>query len=873
MLKKLREAGFLRPLLTGRRMLSEHFNIGRRMIALLCCTTLLVISAITLSFWSFKQVSDLDQLRHLSRLEISKINDLLSALKDAETGQRDYLLTGDDHFLAPVNTLNTLLPQRLQDLHAASPQVISAKLLQDIDRVIHARMAELASAIELKRHDDTAGAIALMNSSSGKKLVDALNADVTNIFLEAHLRLEQARQQARTNQRHLFEGIVATSLMALLMSLATAFFIQRSARHYVSKLQLVESKRLLDLQRQSNHKLWQSHLLLMKNREQLRAFIQHAPVSIAMFDLDMNYLEVSDSWRANFESNNTQLYGQHHYALHPAMPEKWKIQHRQCLSGSTLKNDNDMWTKPDGSVHWTSWSMQPWQDESGVISGIIIAAEDITERRNAESLRREYDNRLRGVINSAMDAIITIDDSFQVQLINPAACKMFGITEAEALAGTIERFIPERYRHRHNLQVQSFGQSGIPSRHLEAAREIVGLRADGTEFPAEASISQVTVNGKKLFTVVIRDQTSRRRIEKALRDSEAFTVAILNSVVAEIAVLDSEGTIIAVNQAWRRFAQQNSRHEGSLPANSQPGSNYLAACTHGDALAAQASTGIRSVMEGTSPSFSMTYPCHSDTVERWFVMSVTPMGTQDGNVVIAHTDVSSTKAAEKALQESQSMLRDLLDYQHRIKEEERIRMAREIHDELGTRLIAIKANLSVVMDQDQRSGAGENPLLNEASRMLDLSVETVRNVLFDLRPSVLDNLGIWPALEWYAGQTAKRTGMFCDFSIEPTLEEFEIAPDLSNALFRILQETLANIVSHARATEFAVSLRLEQQSIIMEVEDNGGAIDPEKIRQLTSWGIAGMAERARYLGGSVAISHKAHGMLVTLSLPLEMATA
>ena len=473
---------------------------------------------------------------------------------------------------------------------------------------------------------------------------------------------------------------------------------------------------------------------------------------------------------------------------------------------------------------------------------------------------------LHAVIESATDAIITMDENRVIHLFNPAASHMYGIPQSEAIGTTIDRLIPQRFRADHLRHVHEFDQSEVPLRHVGQPRQIVGLRADGQEFPCEATVSQVTINGKKMFTVIVRDQTHRWLAEQALRDSEAFNVATLNAMEAEIAVLDHAGTIIAVNHSWQDFAQKNCLTDGSLPAQVQVGANYLAVCRKSQDH--QAYEGIKSVIAGTSLGFGLTYPCNTSSGERWFHMSVTPMGTSDGKVVIAHTDITAQKLTEKALSASQETLRELLENQHRKKEQERSRVAQLIHDEIGTKLTAAKANLSFLMDQAKRSGADANPQLAQACTLLDSTFDTVRNVILDLRPSVLDNLGIWSALEWYCGQNARRAQVFCDFLIDPALEDHVPAPELSTALFRILQEALANIALHAKATEITVRVSPEQQFIKMEVEDNGIGIDLAKLQQIESWGIIDMTERTRYLGGSLTVTRTGQGTQLTVLLPL-----
>ena len=128
----------------------------------------------------------------------------------------------------------------------------------------------------------------------------------------------------------------------------------------------------------------QSEGLLRKSRDQLKTFIQKAPISIAMLDRDMNYLATSGRWLEQYGRGYADLIGRNHYAVHPDVPAEWKAAHQQALAGATLENNEDMWIQGDGSKHWLRWAVLPWTDENEEIGGIIISAEDITDTKRLE---------------------------------------------------------------------------------------------------------------------------------------------------------------------------------------------------------------------------------------------------------------------------------------------------------------------------------------------------------------------------------------------------------------------------------------------------------------------------------------------------------
>jgi PAS domain S-box-containing protein len=256
---------------------------------------------------------------------------------------------------------------------------------------------------------------------------------------------------------------------------------------------------------------------------------------------------------------------------------------------------------------------------------------------------------------------------------------------------------------------------------------------------------------------------------------------------------------------------------------------------------------------------------------RWINSAIYPTGafTQDGRRIYFHMifDITDRKQAEEQLQASREQLRGLSAHLESVREEERKNMAREIHDELGQILTALKIDLSSLTE----GSTEEQQLLLEKtksmSELIDIAIETVRRISAELRPPLLDDLGVAVALEWQAGEFEKRTQIQCEFSSKP--KDITLDPDRSTAIFRVFQEALTNVARHSNASRVKAVLVKETDKIVLTIKDDGKGIDKKQVTDPEAFGLIGMKERVHFWGGEVRISGApGKGTKVTVSIPL-----
>lgn len=535
--------------------------------------------------------------------------------------------------------------------------------------------------------------------------------------------------------------------------------------------------------------------------------------------------------------------------------------HSQAALKTVLRQTCEARIRKEGAenrlVHFESLAVQ---DERGRITHCRTAMLDISDRKRIEQELETQRQQLEAIIGSAMDAMITVDERQRVLLFNRAAESMFQCPATDVIGQALDRFIPERFRQAHRGHIQAFAQSGGASpRLVRQGMALVGLRATGEEFPIEASISQVTVDGKALFTVIIRDISERQAAEEALQASESFTRDVLDSLSAHICVLDKDGVIIETNQAWKEFARDNA--DGMLRI-ADVGQNYLELCRRaiagGESSAGVFLGGIEAVLTGRRGSFTTKYACHSLGQRRWFLMRVTRLKGARA-VVLSQTDISERVKISHALEdhvallakqrvELESLAGKLIEAQ----EQERRRIARELHDDFNQRLAALSVELETI---EQAVAAPAVPIVQQLAAIrgqVGRLSDDLHDMAYRLHPSLLEHVGLELAVRDHIDGFSQRTGL----PVQCVAHDLpkHLTSEVATNLFRVMQESLQNVFKHAKATEVSVTLSGSSKGLGLSVRDNGKGFDfSNKSAHMKGLGLLSMQERMRLLGGFLRI--------------------
>lgn len=486
--------------------------------------------------------------------------------------------------------------------------------------------------------------------------------------------------------------------------------------------------------------------------------------------------------------------------------------------------------------------------------GFVGIRTDITDRKAAEKEIRDREKSISAILDNVADGIVTADEKGVIESVNPATLKMFGYEEHELLGRNVSIIVPAPHRQQHDSYLKNYLSTGAGKIIGKGARDLEGQRKDGTKFPISLAVSEMRLGEQRLFIGAIRDMTEQRQLLDALRESEEQLRLITDSLPVLIAYVDSDARFRFVNETGAKWYDR-------------PRSTIIGARIEDlfrDVANPEVSQDVSLLQSGQviQVERNIRYP---DGIKRFVRVNGVPHVDENGGIMgffVIAEDITKIKMTE-------AEIRDLTNRLIQEQENERRKIARDLHDDLGQRLALLAIELELIAREPQKGGdefATQIHDLIDRTKSIARSVESVSR---QLHPSILEQLGLTKALRGLCAEF----GSLADFELAfvDRRAPNSIPNSIALSVYRIAQEALSNIRKHSGAQNAVVELRGNSEEISLTVSDSGAGFD-DKTVDAKSLGLVSMKERVRLLGGRFTIQSKigrGGGTRIEVLIPLS----
>ena len=637
---------------------------------------LLVVSALTVSLWSYRQIESALDAQESSEYAISEANALLSAVINAETGQRGFILTGKESFLEPYLTARKNIPARIKKLKASTNTAEAKKHVAALEPLINSKLVHTSNVIELRRNQDINAATALVSAGEGKRLMDAIRTEIAAFISIQQSSLGLRKEALKSKMRFLFNVILGAATLWMLFAIAFIYLNYQRAQQRIKNLVHLETKHLLDVQHQTTATLQQANLTLVVSEEKLRITLSSigdaviATDSFACVTLLNIVAEQLTGWKQadaigrpiaevfNIINKNTRQA--------VAIPVLDSLVHG-TIQGLT---NHTILIARDGNECDIADSCAPIRDTNGQIIGAVLVFRNVTEERAVKQALQDSATFVQTVLNTTTDGILCLHaNNSIIEKVNPATEQMFGYSELEIHGQKLSFLIPELFDEEKSGSLD-FYKASDEARSSGLGREVQGQRKDGSMFPMEIAVSEMCLNDELYFTSILRDISVRKQVEDALLKAGALQRAIFNSANFSSIATDAKGVIQIFNVGAERMLGYAAADVMNTltPADISDPDEVIAraeALSHElgtpiqpgfDALAFKASRGIEDIYE-------LTY-IRKDGTRFPALVSVTALRDANENIIgylLIGTDNTARKQAEADLLKAGALQRAIFN--------------------------------------------------------------------------------------------------------------------------------------------------------------------------------------------------------------------
>jgi PAS domain S-box-containing protein len=513
-------------------------------------------------------------------------------------------------------------------------------------------------------------------------------------------------------------------------------------------------------------------------------------------------------------------------------------------TGKTVKNEvMGIFNPTLNSYKWILINAMPlFREGEDKPYQVVVTFDDITTQKMDNLKLQKSQQKFQSLVETTSDFIWEMDARGVYTYCSPQIEKLWGFKPEDMLGKSPFDLLPPEAREQAAKAFSALSESSSPFTDME----MPSLDSTGkVKLLAISGVPFLNEEGKLAgYRGITRDITERKNIEERITQLASFPELNPNPIVE----LTLTGEIIYANPVCMDKFPDIIYLGWEHP--------YLA--------------GVKLILPDFKNGTRRSIHLESNINENWYYQALYYLPASQ-TIRVYSINITERKKAEKELIESRYQLENLAQYLLDIREEERTRIAHNFHDDLGQVITALQIDLSQLQ---KAIPVEQKNLTTKITGMLEMinSVDSrMRETIADLRPSILDDLGLVAAIQWQLVRFKKNTSI--NYKLEIVVGGLQLDKKISTALFRILQEALTNISRHAQATEVKILLKRKNNHLVVSINDNGRGISPEKVLNAKAFGLMGMQQRAKYVGGSLEIKgipNKGTTILITVPIKENM---
>ena len=643
----------------------------RKTIRWLVVLLLLLAAGVAFSVWAYRQIEQAANHRDDSSNAISAAQDLLTALFDAETGERNFVLTGDEIHHASYAAARDRLVSYLHGLRQLTRGTLAQPQGDALAPLLEAHLVHMEKRIELRRNNEAGSVLWVINSNAEKQLTDAIRAEVRHIVkIEADLQLQQ-NKQFDVGINRLFFTVVALAVAALVLLLLYSYSNYLALQQRVKNLVHGETLHLLEAQTLTSERLQVANRTLQDSEQKLSITLSSIGDGVIATDaagcvtLLNPVAEDLTGWSLE-QALGRPIHDVFHI-VNKETRELTKNPVADALAKGAVHGmaNHTVLIARDGREFDIADSCAPIRDVDSRVVGAVLVFRNVTGDYAAQQKLSDSAARVQTLLNTLSDGIVSLHaEGGIVESANPAMERLFGYSAAELKGQRFSVLIPELDWAQHAVSLEHYGVSHA-ARVLGLNHEVVGVRKDGSGFPLEMTLTEMVLGGERYFTGILRDISARKQVEAALSNAGALQAAIFNSANFSSIATDAKGVIQLFNVGAERMLgfsapdviDQVTPAEISDPQELIERAKTLSAevgvdISPGfDALAFKASRGIEDIYE-------LTY-IRKDGSRFPAVVSVTALRSAD-STIIGYLLIGTDNTARKAIEAERAQLNQAL---------------------------------------------------------------------------------------------------------------------------------------------------------------------------------------------------------------------